>query len=642
MKINWKNSISVRINSGMIGILISLFILTALSIWMNKKFNDLTYRVSAQHLPELSNSSDLHLAIKNIHRKINSLTHSESKIANRIIVRDLIDELYQVSVVIGKLFNDEYSKTLRLMSKELLPIINSYSLEVDKFLFKKNELRRKIMLLDKLYIVQLEKHEIKEHVHNGILNKLYISARSLPDLPTTFKFKEAQKKIKSLIKELKANSFSGSGLYNVIENPSDGIIALLNSQYDIKLRLSVLNTQTKVIVEQLNSISFEKVTELKKLVEASTLELHNTSSQLNTICLVIVLFTTLFTVALMYFFHQSISKRLMVIAKSIGAKEDQQQLIQESKGSSEISIIAKSIVKYISRHEQQSKEIQANNKQLMMIIDNSNQAVIIYCEDQIVYCNAYCNQVLDLNAETNTDIVSQSLLMAINTMTYKDRLKVGPFYFRFFATEIDWNGKSSTLALLIDITNEVKKEDQLIKTLEVVKDESLTDTLTGLHNRRKLELFIEQDTALAYSLIIADIDWFKAFNDYYGHAEGDLCITKVAMAIKGCLRTEDDLAIRYGGEEFVILLVGSTMQQAELVADRIQSIILKFDIKHEKSVFNQLSLSLGIAHSSELDDGNWNELFDMADNRLYQAKSNGRARVVSSDHKNALQNGRMN
>ena len=242
MKINWKNSISVQINSGMIGILIALFILTALSIWMNKKFNDLTFRVAEQHLPELSNSSNLHLAIKNIHRKINALTHSESKIANRIIVRDLVDELYQVSAVIDKLFNDEYSQTLRLMSRELLPIINSYSLEVDNFLFKKSELRRKITLLDKLYIVQLEKHEIKEHTHNNSLNKLYISARSLPDVPTTFKFKEAQRKINLLIKELKIKSFSGSGLYNVIEDPSDGIIALLNSQHNIKLKLSVLNT----------------------------------------------------------------------------------------------------------------------------------------------------------------------------------------------------------------------------------------------------------------------------------------------------------------------------------------------------------------------------------------------------------------
>jgi diguanylate cyclase len=177
----------------------------------------------------------------------------------------------------------------------------------------------------------------------------------------------------------------------------------------------------------------------------------------------------------------------------------------------------------------------------------------------------------------------------------------------------------------------VNKEKYLIKTLKIVKDESLTDTLTGLYNRRKLELFIEQLPPFEYALIIADIDFFKAFNDLYGHGEGDLSITKVALAIKQSLRTKDDLAVRYGGEEFLILLLDSTLEQAEMVADRIQNMLFKFNIKHEKSTLNQLSLSLGIAHSGELDEENWQALFNIADKRLYQAKSNGRARIVSRD-----------
>ena len=219
--------------------------------------------------------------------------------------------------------------------------------------------------------------------------------------------------------------------------------------------------------------------------------------------------------------------------------------------------------------------------------------------------------------------------MAIDDKTYIDRLKVGASYFRFFANDIEWDGKSSTLALLIDITNEVNKEKLLIKNLETVKDESLIDALTGLYNRRKLESFIEQKTSTQYALIVADIDWFKAFNDHYGHAEGDVCITKVAMAIKESLRTEDDIAVRYGGEEFLLLLVNSTLAQAEMVAERIQTIIQKFEIKHERSEFNHLSLSLGVAHSTEFKEGNWQELFEIADKRLYQAKANGRARAVS-------------
>jgi diguanylate cyclase (GGDEF)-like protein len=221
--------------------------------------------------------------------------------------------------------------------------------------------------------------------------------------------------------------------------------------------------------------------------------------------------------------------------------------------------------------------------------------------------------------------------VAINNSQYEDRLKVGELFFRFFATQIEWNGKKSTLALMTDITAQVKKESQLMRTLEIVKDESLTDTLTGLYNRRKLELVIDQNLYKNYALIVADIDWFKAFNDHYGHSQGDICISKVAIAIKENLRNEGDLAVRYGGEEFVILLFNSNMEQAKMVAQRIQETIQKLQIKHEKSIFKYLSLSFGVAHSSEVIDMIWDDLFDTADKRLYKAKAYGRARIVANE-----------
>ncbi len=631
MKIKWRNSISARINGGMIGILVALFVMAALSFWMTAKFNTLSQAVADVHLPELAKSSDLQLAIKNIHRKISSLTQANSKIENRIIVQKIINELAQVSAVLKKLTVDKYSRTMTVMSKELLPIVNSYSYEVDNFQDKKAQLRNKVSLLDQFYSIQLKTQKVNNERASSQLNTLYIIARSLGDLPTTFLFKQAQEKIEQIIKQLKQQHFNATELFDVIENPGDGIVAILQAQSNIKLNLSVLNTQTNVIIEQLNSTSLGKVLFLKKLVASSSEILHRTSNQFNTFLITIVLLTSALTVALMYFFHQSISKRLMIIANSLGPRENQTVLEQETQGTTEISIIAKSIVKYIGHNEQQNAKIQANVKQLTMIIENSSQAVLIYCQDKIVYSNEYCNELLDVNDFSNTDIVSQNLLIAIDTMTYQDRLKVGPYFFRFFATDIDWNGKRSTLVLLIDISNEVNKEKYLIKTLKIVKDESLTDTLTGLYNRRKLELFIEQLPPFEYALIIADIDFFKAFNDLYGHGEGDLSITKVALAIKQSLRTKDDLAVRYGGEEFLILLLDSTLEQAEMVADRIQNMLFKFNIKHEKSTLNQLSLSLGIAHSGELDEENWQALFNIADKRLYQAKSNGRARIVSRD-----------
>ena len=635
MKINWQRSISFRINSAMLLILVALFTIASMSFWMTGSFNTLSAQVSNQLLPELARSSDLHLAIKNVHRKMDALARVKSNAGNRVIVKELMAELDKISLAIDDIANDQYSQSMSTMTNTLLPIVNAYSLEVTRSFQGQVQLQRKIQVLDEIYLTHIQQPK-EDLVGKEQINKLYTLSRSLADLPTTFLFKRSTQKIYKSISMLSDHPGAYEQFFNVISNPEQGIIAILQHRKEISVNLSILNTQTNVIVEQLIAVSLAKVDELESQVKAATIELKGKSTDYSRVLISIVLITTLFTLAVMLYFHQNVSKRLMTIARHLGSKENKQVLEKETLGASEISIIAKSILKYREHNLQQRSKITASMNQLKFIIENSIQAVIIYSDDSIVYCNKYAQKMLDINLEASTNIVSQNLLIAIDDKCYLDRLKVGAYYFRFYATDIEWNSKASTMALLTDITTEVHNEKQLMKNLETVKDESLIDVLTGLYNRRKLELFIEQKTNSEYALIIADIDWFKAFNDHYGHAEGDLCITKVAMALKESLRTDDDIAVRYGGEEFLILLVGSTMEQAERVAERIQSIILKFDIKHEKSKFDQLSLSLGVAHSTEFENGNWQALFEIADKRLYSAKANGRARTVSKGDMKSL------
>ena len=530
MKINWSQSISTRINAGMLGILISLFAITTISFWMTNQFNSLSSVVSEKHLQELSKSAELHLLVKNIHRKMDALIHETNKVGNRIIVQELIKDIKQVSSGVIEMSEDSYTKSMELMINELLPIVNSYSLEVDQYLLMKKQLLKKITMLDTLYFTALDEQKFRIYSYNDKLNRLYILARSLPDQTTTFKFRKTTKNIQKLISELNRQYYDSDALFELIYNADDSIVKTIEALYKTKLNLSVLNTQTDVIIEQLNSVSLEKMTVLNDSVKISTNNLYRISNKFITLIMTIVLLTTFFTIVLMFVFNRRISKRLMLIANSIGLKENKETLSKQIYGGSEISVIAKAIMKYIDRSEQQTNEIKAHVKQLMLVVENSSQVVIIYSDDKIVYSNEHCNQLLDINVHSNTDIVSQNLLVAINNSHYEDRLKVGGLFFRFFATPIEWNGKNSTLALMTDITNEVKKESQLMRTLEIVKDESLTDTLTGLYNRRKLELVIDQNLYKNYALIVADIDWFKDFNDHYGHSQGDICISKVASS----------------------------------------------------------------------------------------------------------------
>ena len=125
-------------------------------------------------------------------------------------------------------------------------------------------------------------------------------------------------------------------------------------------------------------------------------------------------------------------------------------------------------------------------------------------------------------------------------------------------------------------------------------------------------------------LIILDIDLFKKYNDYYGHQEGDNCLRKIAQEIKNSLLRPSDIAVRYGGEEFVVILSKTSQDGALRVAERIRRNIIRLAIKHEaSSVSDVVTLSQGIAEMKNINDTVY-ECLKRADRSLYEAKNHGR------------------
>ena len=171
---------------------------------------------------------------------------------------------------------------------------------------------------------------------------------------------------------------------------------------------------------------------------------------------------------------------------------------------------------------------------------------------------------------------------------------------------------------------------------EILKHATL-DALTGFYNRRQLEERIKQEVSNAKRQkaplcgIMTDIDYFKHVNDTYGHAVGDLVLKDIAKIIRGQLR-EYDIAGRYGGEEFSILLPFTKIEEAQMVAERLRKTIedrsidiSKVNPESEVKTLN-ITLSLGIYEMKEND--NDEDLLKKADKALYQAKNTGRNKVV--------------
>ncbi len=167
---------------------------------------------------------------------------------------------------------------------------------------------------------------------------------------------------------------------------------------------------------------------------------------------------------------------------------------------------------------------------------------------------------------------------------------------------------------------------------------SSIDTLTGLANRRHFDETLRQEWRRAsrdgspLSVAYCDIDFFKAFNDAYGHLAGDDCLRRVARSLGESVSRPADLAARYGGEEFVLLLVDTTSEGASFLAQRMRSRVEDLRIPHPRSpIARVVTVSLGIATMVPLAGSRPEDLVGRADAALYRAKEGGRNRVSLSE-----------
>ncbi|BEV08979.1 GGDEF domain-containing protein [Methylophilus sp. DW102] len=205
------------------------------------------------------------------------------------------------------------------------------------------------------------------------------------------------------------------------------------------------------------------------------------------------------------------------------------------------------------------------------------------------------------------------------------------------------------LLTLTNITHHKQVEDRISAL-------TLTDPLTGLANRRRLEQFMRDEWSRAIrhqsslSVMMVDADHFKQLNDSMGHAAGDDCLRQVATILKGFSNRPGDLAARYGGEEFVLVLGQTTQAEAVKIAERIRQKIMALDIRFAGHRLMTVSIgiaSLGAHHAQSAkeqpartqwlnfsEDGNL--LLEQADKALYVAKKQGRNRVEVYDKHHRL------
>ncbi|WP_412722499.1 sensor domain-containing diguanylate cyclase [Alteromonas sp. D210916BOD_24] len=223
----------------------------------------------------------------------------------------------------------------------------------------------------------------------------------------------------------------------------------------------------------------------------------------------------------------------------------------------------------------------------------------------------------------NAEVASRPMHLRASVMGVKANGQQVPLEITIAKINVD--GKTEMTAFIRDIT----EKNQLIDELNHI---SHTDSLTALNNRRYLEsvLLREFERAVRYgtslSILFVDIDNFKNFNDRYSHLVGDMVLKKVAGIFQKSLR-DSDIACRWGGEEFVVLLPESDIKDASLLAERLREAVENFSFVHE-GVTHKITISVGVAGLKEQHQTP-NEMLQDADDAMLDAKKGGKNKVIT-------------
>ncbi|WP_180237115.1 sensor domain-containing diguanylate cyclase [Lacimicrobium alkaliphilum] len=240
----------------------------------------------------------------------------------------------------------------------------------------------------------------------------------------------------------------------------------------------------------------------------------------------------------------------------------------------------------------------------------------------------------------------------------RPRLKGKKFYFEAILVPIlDNSGKvthiwgtARNLTRFMEVQDELQtlnnqleqkvaeRTQALHQAMARLEHQSYTDSLTGLSNRRRFNQVLELEVSRltrsngTLSLMMLDIDDFKQFNDTYGHPTGDSCLAQIGGLLHHAIKRPTDLACRYGGEEFVIILPDTTVEGAHKLAEDIREALSTLSINHNGTAINEnITMSIGLVSCALQEQSQLKDVINTADLLLYQAKSRGKDTLVFSD-----------
>ena len=316
------------------------------------------------------------------------------------------------------------------------------------------------------------------------------------------------------------------------------------------------------------------------------------------------------------------------------------------------SIMVKAIKSAVEKN-QLRKALKESEELYRTLVQNIQEGVFVVKDDHLVFINPAFYHILDISYKTLRQTrfsqlfekdqqqeviqlmnraeetgVSAECGLVIRRMGVRDRI-----FTEITLSSCNYKGKPALIGSLKDVTSRILADKKLKDTLAEKNRLSITDDLTGIFNRRHALYTLDQELKRArrynstLALIMLDLDKLKDINDNYGHLYGDESLSIVANILMEEIR-DTDMAARYGGDEFILILPESNIDQATTLGERICQKVMGRRIQIDENIFINLSVSIGIAEAhNKCDD--LVSLIRRADDNLRSAKNLGRNRVIA-------------
>lgn len=312
----------------------------------------------------------------------------------------------------------------------------------------------------------------------------------------------------------------------------------------------------------------------------------------------------------------------------------------------------------ITEKKRLAADLAISERRLSDAMANMADALVVFEDGRLVFCNELYRTMFPLTADVRIpgsswqDIFRAAFDRGEEDVPYPDadtwiaaftpttlksgsreiKLKDG----RWIEGRMRRSRDGQMLVVYSDITKSKRQEAELLALNTRLERLASTDGLTGLANRRAFDEALETcfeaaaRTGIPASVLLIDVDRFKAFNDTYGHQSGDECLKCIARLMQTTCAGDQQIAARYGGEELAIILPNTTMAAARAVAESLRLGVCSLNISHAASELRRVTVSIGVAQTGPalLEPV---ELLRAADDALYQAKATGRDRVRTAD-----------